>query len=199
MITANHYGLLVDGGMCFLHEQSRSRCLSLGYERLESPFEIETNSRLQCPHRILPLDFAEALPEQLSPGSLSYLMSPIPNGGAFWVPLDARKAIKNQLAMTPSSRATVFFPWVTPLRSVAPELSITNAAPLVIMDYEVRDLQTLAKLVALPRVRTIILCGEYRIGDVTRIDNWDETERTPAEWAEIGRGALLRHVQEMSR
>jgi len=187
MSIVQHWGLHVDGDLVFLHEQDRTRCMTPGLEGLESPFVVETRGK--CPHALLPWDDSVVPVEP--PSGLARVLGPIPDGGAYWAPPAARPLLKVSHDLCCLFRPASFTPWATPLRRLAPELTLTNLAPLVIFDYEPKDLTQLLHLLDAPRIRTVVLCGPIRPAGVEEVDF--TTEMPP------GRALLQHHINQIIR
>lgn len=182
-----HWGLHVSGDLIFLHEQRVSACLTPGLAGLESPFQVRTAQ--PCPHNLLPF-LGDAEPVA-PPGELARVLAPIPDGGAYWVPSSARTNVLSLSELCHPARSIAATPWTQRINLLAVELHKTNLAPLIFYDYEVKHVDKIARLLALPRVRTILLCGPAKPSAATAID--------PSGEIASGPGMLKHHINELVR
>lgn len=181
-----HYGLHSDGDLFFLHEQNRSRCMTPGLEALQSPLDVVRHDRTTCPHSLLPMEPAMPLPWM--DNELMMKLAPVPDGGAYWVPTAAKLSLVEMIPMCRPIRAVAFVPWANPVKRLVPELTVTNLAPLIIADYDTRDLREISRLLELPRTRTIILCGQLKLPSLTEL-SWQRN--TPGiAWDLVGTSLL---------
>jgi hypothetical protein len=151
-----HFGLHIDDDLVFLHQQGQEVCLTPGLAGLKSPFL--SPKRLRCPHRIEPK--AGEVGRAPSP------FDPVPDGGAYWVPGGPfRKADMTRLAQMsgPTQGVGIIRPfWAWSVKDLMPELNLTNIAPLIITSYEAQHLRPIGRLLELPRIRTLIFCGDVQ-------------------------------------
>lgn len=190
-MLVDRYGFHQDGNLVFLHEQGLSRCLTPGLETLPSPFELVRPDRLPCPHR-LPRASASLVIDH----PLIEVMAPTPSSGkAFFVPTSQLTAVNAMHAMTGAGQRS-FAAWALrrPLEKLVPQLTITNAAPLVITGYEPRDYTMLERLLALPRSRTLVLCGPFRVLGATELPSFDND--VDQDWVAIGAAFIKRYVEQ---
>jgi hypothetical protein len=144
------FGLHIDGDLLFLHQQDEARCLTPGLAGLPSPYS--SPKRARCPHRIEPK--AGEVGHAPSP------FDPVPDGGAYWVRGDVRRAAQ---LCAPTQGTGVIRPlWAWSVKDLLSELHLTNIAPLILTAYEGSHLRSIARLLELPRVRTLIFCGDLQ-------------------------------------
>lgn len=168
MIPAPGYGLHRHDNLVFLHERGVARCLNARLEGLESPFQVRVSHWLQCPHRLGPPEPGPALDHPFVRA-----MGPDQDGGLYHVrPRDA--AWLWRLAPMTSTSAAIIKPiWEIRrprLQRLAPLLTLTNAAPLVIVDLEPRDHVDIETIAARPRSRNLILSGPIKLPGATLLD-----------------------------
>lgn len=186
-----HYGLHGAGDLFFLHEQNRSRCMTPGLEALQSPLEVQRPDRLSCPHSLLPMDTPIRVPEVTS--ELLCKLAPVPDGGCYWAPPAAKPYMIEMQVMSRPIRPLAYVPWAHPIKKLVPELNVTNLAPLIIADYEARDLRDLQRFLELPRIRTIVLIGQLRLPQATEI-KWDDAPVPGVAWELVGTALLQNHI-----
>lgn len=163
-----HFGLHIDDDLVFLHQQGQEVCLTPGLAGLKSPFE--SPKRLRCPHRIEPK--AGEVGRALSP------FDPVPDGGAYWVP-GSRIGDVRMRAQLCAPVQTILFPmWAWGISDLIPHLNLTNIAPLILAAYEAQHLRAIARLLELPRIRTLIFCGDLQPAG-TEITTIPEIEGDP--------------------
>lgn len=160
MPSVSFYGLHRQDEFLFLHEQDGGRCISPGYGRLDSPFEVRVPHWLRCPHR---LGTPEPGPTLDHP--FVRAMGPDQEGRLFHVrPVDSLW-LWRLATMTPTQERFVE-PWPvlrTPrIKRIQPKLMLTNIAPVVITDTGPGDLLDMEILAAMPRTRNLIISGPLR-------------------------------------
>lgn len=182
----NHYGLHRQDEFAFLHEQGGGRCLTPGYSRLESPFTVRGRHWLPCPHRLGPPE-----PGPILDHPLVRAMSPDQEGGFFFLRDTNANWLWRLSAMTPGTDRVVEPYWVIKpprVRRLEPKLTLTNAAPMALIDLSPRDLVDIETLAGLPRLRNLVVCGPIKPRDATLLDpeglDWNH------DWAAEGRRQL---------
>ena len=175
-MSVNHYGLHIDQDLFFLIQESTNFCLNEGLQTLSVTKKVSRSNRLGCPHNIK--SHSHIMP--ISVPTLVQKMAPIPDGGAYWVPSSARSILSRSSALSAPTRSIAFTPWAHPLKTLIPELDLTNVSPLLLLGYRRSDIAPLERLLSLPRIRTVILCGDYRVPGVAEIEVPDyDIELTP--------------------
>ncbi len=183
-----HYGLHTDGDLVFLHQQEGSVCLTPGLGALPSPFAAPPRRGPRCPHHITPS------PGELPPSDpVIDVLRPVPNGGAYWAPLQDRPLVFEAAKMCSPSSPTIFPMWAHSATDLIPQLNLTNIAPLILVSAEAKHLRSIAKLLELPRVRTILFCGVLRPPGTTPLKGG---ELPNINWRAAGAAALHAHVIE---
>lgn len=187
----NHYGLHRQDEFLFLHEQDGGRCVTPGYARLESPFKVRPRHWLPCPHRL----------EQPEPGEMLWhplvnAMSPAQEGGFFYVRDVHANWLWRLSAMTPGGERVVEPYWglkMPRVRRLAPKLTLTNVAPLVLVDLTPADLVDIETLSRLPRTRNFIVCGPLKPPGAQLLDpeglDWNH------DWSAEGRRQLYHLIR----
>ncbi|GBU16825.1 MULTISPECIES: hypothetical protein [Methylobacterium] len=191
MTPATHYGIHRQDEFLFLHEQDGGRCLSPGYGRLDSPFDVRVPHWLRCPHRLCPPEIGPVLDHPFARA-----MGPDQEARLFYVRAADVHWIWRLSAMTPTLHR--FVEPYTVLRRprisrLAPKLLLTNVAPVAITDTEPGDLVELETLAAMPRLRNLIVCGPLKLPGAEVLD--------PAglpmnhDWAAEGRRQLYHLIR----
>ena len=181
MIPAPGYGLHRHDGLVFLHERAVARCLNARLEGLTSPFEVSVPYWLPCPHRLGPPEPGPALDHPFVRA-----MGPDQVGDLFHVRPADMAWVWRLSRMTPSPESFVqpFVGLRRPrIRRVAPLLTLTNAAPLVLIDLAPGDLVEAEAFAQLPRTRNLILSGPIKLPGATLLDpaGLDPDHDWPAE------------------
>jgi hypothetical protein len=189
MSTVSHYGIHLDGNAVCLHENGGGRYLTPGLETLPSPFTV-VGPKLPCPHKLPEPKLVVDLPLDVHP--LIEAMGPWGSGKAYHVNGGNQRLLSAMTAMVGPTRPILFAAWAQPIRNLMPELTLTNAAPLVIVDYESRHYADLERLLALPRTRNVILCGSYKVGGIETIGG--DGLSPDQDWARTGATLLWRYV-----
>lgn len=157
-MIVNRHGLHIEGGLVFLHEGPRSRCLTEGFNGLESPFEV-VRSGFGSPHSFLSGVDEYGIEVEVPDHPLVRAMAPVPSTKSYWVDSKARGAIENLVLMSSPTGVMIHVPWATDMRRLAPRFSITNLTPIIIAGYEFKDVPVLRDLIQLPRTRPLLFCG----------------------------------------
>lgn len=184
----SHFGLHTDGDLVFLHQGRWGRCVTPGLEALPAPFRVMRRDGRRCPHNITP---AAGSHPQLE--GLARVLAPVPDGGAYWVPEQAMPAVSAAHQMASPVHPIVFPAWNTRVRDLAPQVSLTNIAPLIIVGIRPIDIPAVASLLAIPRVRTILLVGGPQPGGAVEVD-W--TLPSVSDWRRVGGAVLHDHIIE---
>jgi hypothetical protein len=183
-----HFGLHIDDDLVFLHQQGHEVCLTPGLAGLKSPFE--SPKRLRCPHKIEPK--AGEVGRAPSP------FDPVPDGGAYWVPSD-RIADVRRLAQMSSPAQVLFCPfWAVDVRHTMSDLNVTNLAPMIFTAYEAKHLRPIGRLLELPRIRTLIFCGDLQPAG-TEIATIPEIEGDPRAAGAAALHDFVRRTVEKAR
>jgi hypothetical protein len=169
VIEVDRFGLHRQDNLVFLHEQDRKgRCLSPGLAKLKSPFKVRVPHWLYCPHAFEAPEEGPALDHPLVRA-----MGPDQEAGIFHLPAVHQNWLWRLSALTPGGERTVE-PWFTlktpRMRRVDPKLTITNAAPLVILDWGPADFNDMERLAAMPRTRNVIFSGPVKVPGTTVLD-----------------------------
>lgn len=193
MIEIAHYGLHRQDNLVFLHEQDRKgRCLSPGLAKLKSPFSLKITGWRKCPH-------AFPAPEEgaILDHPLVRAMGPAQDGGLYFLPAVHREWVHTLSLLTPGGAPTVE-PWWSvkwpQMQRTAIKLGMTNAAPLVITEWQPRDFGAMETLAAQPRIRNLILCGPIRLPGTTLLD--PEGLDPKHDWAAEGRRQLYHLIRK---
>lgn len=183
-----HYGLYADDDLIFLHQQDGGVCLTPGLSGLESPFEAPLK-RVRCPHNIAPA------PGALPPfNPLIDVLSPIPNGGAFWTPQKNWPLVRDAAQMSAPVAQIIMPIWATDVADLVPQLTLTNIAPLILVGYEAKHFKKINQLMQLPRVRTLLFCGALRPPGAIEVNGTcDDT----IDWRAAGAAVLQQHVYDL--
>lgn len=181
-----HFGLHVDGDLVFLHQGRWGRCVTPGLEGLAAPERIMRHDFRRCPH-----DIKLAPGPTPEPTGLVKALAPIPDGAAYWVPSEAIDAVSQAYVMCSPVQPVVFAAWNTPIRKLAPQLSLTNIAPLIITGVRPIDAHAVIQLLRLPRVRTILFCTDVQPRNTEAID-W--TLPSVSDWRRAGSALLHQHI-----
>lgn len=191
MIPAPGYGLHRHENFVFLHERGVARCLNPRLEGLESPFQVSVPHWLRCPHRLGPAE-----PGPVLDHPFVRAMGPDQDGGLYHVRQEHQPWLWRLAAMTPTTDRFIE-PYLgirkPRVRRVAPLLTLTNAAPLGIVEILPGDLVELETLAALPRTRNLILCSPIRLPGSTLLDpeglDWNH------DWPAEGRRQLYAFIR----
>ena len=182
----SHYGLHRQDNLVFLHEQGGGRCLSPGLAGLESPFRVQGRHWLPCPHRL-----GSPEPGPIVEHPLVRAMGPDQAGGLFYVRPEHINWLWRLAEMTPGTERIVEPIWTVKnprVRRLEPRLTLTNAAPLVLVDLAPADLVDMETLAQLPRLRNLIVCGPIKLAAATVLEpeglDWNH------DWPAEGRRQL---------
>jgi len=188
---AIHYGLHRQDEFLFLHEQDGGRCVSPGFARLDTPFDVRVPHWLRCPHRLGQPEPGVALDHPFVRA-----MGPDQAGRLFHVrPADALW-LSRLAAMAPTTERFVE-PWPalrTPrIKRVQPKLELTNVVPLVITDTGPGDLVDMETLAGMPRLRNLIISGPLKLPGAELLEpaglDWNH------DWAAEGRRQLYHLIR----
>jgi len=161
----SRFGVHWEGEFAFLHEKGVSACLNNGFEGVRSPFELATHPLVQCPHTFL--SGAEPSERPISrmwnASLLAQAMLPDAAGGAavYWAHANERRSIEELTQLSSLSHAPLFALWSARLPEIKRALEITNIGPVVIVGYDVTHYPLMRAILALPRSRPIIFCGDF--------------------------------------
>ena len=189
-MIVHHYGIHRQDDLIFLHEAGGGVCLTPGLERLTSPFEVVTTRF--CPH-----DYARGGDRAEIPDHpIVHKLGPAADGGAYWVPPEASSVLRYAHQICSPNRPVFFIPWADPIRSLTRDLNCTNAAPLIIVDYALKDVDDIVRLLSIPRVRTIILCSRFRVPGVQELP-FTPFDADAIAWPNVGLSLLDAHIRSM--
>ncbi len=186
------YGLYRQLDLVFLLEQKRAACLNAGLERISIPYEVTLPHWLRCPH-----NFPEPAAGSVPRNRLVQMAGPRLSGReVFQVASDANNLMWQLAQMT---GVTPQVPWTLrkPIERLTPQLTLTNAAPLIILGYEPKHFSLIHRLLELPRTRTLILSGYPTIPGIETLDHTGLA--VDRDWRAVGAALLHRYVVSCQR
>lgn len=193
-MIVDHFGLHRQDNLVFLHEsKSGGRCLSPGLARMASPFIVSRPAYgPRCPHL---LGEPEEGPIHKHP--LVRAFAPGQERGFFYVdPIDV-SWLWRLAEMCPGPERIVEPYWMVSApvkRKLGIRLTLTNAVPLVLIEWSAKDFADIQDLASLPRYRNLIVSGPIKPPGAVPLTpkklGWNH------DWAAEGRRQLWHFIRK---
>lgn len=159
-----------DDTLVFLHEEAGGRCLVPGAAALPSPFTVmQQPRRVRCPH-----EWGEPLDEPHLIHPFVHAMGPDQTGELFFVDPEHVDWVHRLAGMIPVREPIVEILWFQPIQTLGhrlgPRLTVTNAAPMCLVEGTYREFRYLEQLTHYPRTRNLVISGRLCPPGAVRLD-----------------------------